>query len=207
MWDSSNWFQFINDFRYVLAVLLWMAFPPAFVFWISIHGLYPLWQKAGLKLTYSMNLIIVALLMVFIFLWKERVVTGDLGLNAICTVVAIVLWICCGFIEKQTRTHLSFKMLVGIPEVNPHHPESKLLQDGIYARIRNPRYVMVFLSLTGWSLYINYAGMYLLLLVVMAMIYIVVLLEERELRSRFGDEYMEYCKKVPRFIPALFGKK
>jgi protein-S-isoprenylcysteine O-methyltransferase Ste14 len=29
----------------------------------------------------------------------------------------------------------------------------------------------------------------------------VVLLEERELRDRFGAEYDEYCRRVPRYIP------
>jgi protein-S-isoprenylcysteine O-methyltransferase Ste14 len=31
----------------------------------------------------------------------------------------------------------------------------------------------------------------------------VVLLEERELRDRFGAEYDEYCGRVPRYIPGL----
>lgn len=204
MLESINWLQYINDFRYILAVMLWMVFPPVFVFWISVHSWYSFWQRAGLKLTYWINLTIVGLLMYLLFRWRDHLVTGDFGLNVMCTAGAIVLWVCCWFIERRTRAHLSFKMLIGIPEVNPNHAESKLLQDGIYARTRNPRYVMLILSLTGWSLYINYAGMYLLLALVMVLIYIVVLLEERELRSRFGEAYEEYRKNVPRFIPSFF---
>jgi protein-S-isoprenylcysteine O-methyltransferase Ste14 len=30
---------------------------------------------------------------------------------------------------------------------------------------------------------------------------VLVLLEERELRDRFGAEYEEYCRQVPRWIP------
>jgi protein-S-isoprenylcysteine O-methyltransferase Ste14 len=32
-----------------------------------------------------------------------------------------------------------------------------------------------------------------------------VLLEERELRDRFGAEYEEYCRRVPRYIPKRGG--
>jgi protein-S-isoprenylcysteine O-methyltransferase Ste14 len=28
-----------------------------------------------------------------------------------------------------------------------------------------------------------------------------VLLEERELAERFGAEYLDYCRRVPRYVP------
>jgi protein-S-isoprenylcysteine O-methyltransferase Ste14 len=36
-------------------------------------------------------------------------------------------------------------------------------------------------------------------------IHLVVLLEEPELRERFGAEYEEYCGRVPRYIPKRQG--
>jgi protein-S-isoprenylcysteine O-methyltransferase Ste14 len=33
--------------------------------------------------------------------------------------------------------------------------------------------------------------------------YAVVVVEERELRERFGLAYEEYCRQVPRFVPKL----
>jgi protein-S-isoprenylcysteine O-methyltransferase Ste14 len=32
---------------------------------------------------------------------------------------------------------------------------------------------------------------------------IAILLEERELRNRFGVSYSQYCRRVPRFVPTF----
>jgi protein-S-isoprenylcysteine O-methyltransferase Ste14 len=36
-------------------------------------------------------------------------------------------------------------------------------------------------------------------------LFLVVILEERELRQRFGDAHVEYCRRVPRFVPRRAG--
>lgn len=52
----------------------------------------------------------------------------------------------------------------------------------------------------------NYPAVYLAWLLWIPGVYVTVLFEERELRQRFGAEYEEYCREVPRFIPRL-GKR
>jgi len=32
-------------------------------------------------------------------------------------------------------------------------------------------------------------------------------LEERELRTRFGAAYEDYCRRVPRFLPSLMKQR
>lgn len=73
----------------------------------------------------------------------------------------------------------------------------------IYGRIRHPRYVEFMVGGTGWALILNYLGVYLLMAITVLMLFVIVLLEERELRDRFGEAYVEYCARVPRFIPRL----
>ncbi|MDH3369164.1 MAG: isoprenylcysteine carboxylmethyltransferase family protein, partial [Gemmatimonadota bacterium] len=91
-------------------------------------------------------------------------------------------------------------ILSGIPELRKGDP-GRLLTEGIYARLRHPRYVEVILGVISYALVANYLGGYVVVLVTVASMVPLVLLEERELRDRFGDAYDEYARRVPRFIP------
>jgi protein-S-isoprenylcysteine O-methyltransferase Ste14 len=48
---------------------------------------------------------------------------------------------------------------------------------------------------------VNYLAIYIVFIAYIPVIYLVVLLEEQELRKRFGAAYEKYCREVPRFIP------
>jgi protein-S-isoprenylcysteine O-methyltransferase Ste14 len=88
-----------------------------------------------------------------------------------------------------------------VPELAPDQPGAGLLTEGIYGRIRHPRYVEFTLALAGWSLAVNYTGLYLIAALSVLTLYVIVLIEERELHARFGPAYADYSARVPRFIP------
>jgi len=73
--------------------------------------------------------------------------------------------------------------------------------------MRHPRYVEIFVALLGCALIANYLAAYLLVLLVAAELFLVVLLEEKELRERFGDEYQTYARRVPRFLPTITRRR
>ena len=50
-----------------------------------------------------------------------------------------------------------------------------------------------------------FAGTWVLALLVFPATHVLVLMEERELRERFGAEYEAYCQQVPRWIPRRAG--
>jgi len=72
---------------------------------------------------------------------------------------------------------------------------------GVYGTIRHPRYTASFLAiigaciLAGTRLAWTVTGAWLVVMT------IVITLEEREMRARFGREYEDYCKRVSRVIP------
>jgi protein-S-isoprenylcysteine O-methyltransferase Ste14 len=90
---------------------------------------------------------------------------------------------------------------VGGPEVEEGGHGGELLTEGPYAVIRNPRYVEIVLGTMAYVTFANWTGPYLVAIGTILAIHAVVLLEERELVQRFGEEFEAYRSRVPRYIP------
>ena len=97
---------------------------------------------------------------------------------------------------------MTFRILAGVPELETEpDKQGKLLDEGPYAVIRHPRYVEVVFGTFAYAAIANYVGTWILAVMLLPVIHLVVLLEERELRERFGEEYREYSARVPRYVP------
>ena len=82
----------------------------------------------------------------------------------------------------------------------------ELTVSGLYRWSRNPQYVGYLLFLLGftlndWSLWCLAA-----LLVVAVSVHFLVLVEEEHLQRVFGEQYVEYCRNVPRYVPLGPGR-
>ena len=86
----------------------------------------------------------------------------------------------------------------------PWDPSTKMIISGPYAYVRNPMITGVVLILIGESLMLSSwaIGIWATVFIIINMIYFP-LSEEPGLRKRFGKDYDEYCKNVPRYIPRL----
>ena len=82
----------------------------------------------------------------------------------------------------------------------------RLVCEGVYAQTRNPMYVGNFLLLTGLAMIYNSVLGYLVALpVYVGAILAIIGSEEDFLRGKFGAEYDDYCRRVPRFVPRFQG--
>lgn len=91
---------------------------------------------------------------------------------------------------------------IGKGTLAPWSPTQKLIVSGPYRYCRNPMITGVFFILVGETLFLHSTD----ILVLTCIFFIVntiyfILKEEPDLEKRFGCDYQEYKKNVPRWVP------
>jgi len=82
----------------------------------------------------------------------------------------------------------------------------ELAVDGPYSVCRNPLYLGTFLLTLSIAFFLHSATFAIGLLIATPLyLSITVPWEEQQLLARFGDQYVAYRKRVPKFIPKLSG--
>ncbi|MCI0527990.1 MAG: isoprenylcysteine carboxylmethyltransferase family protein [Nitrospira sp.] len=77
-----------------------------------------------------------------------------------------------------------------------------LVQDGPYAFMRHPLYLGTFVIGLGFAIMGAKISLIVLYLIAFTIIYFSTIAEEEEsLRHRFGNEFFEYARQVPLFVP------
>jgi len=202
-----SWSHGVSVVRYVMGVLLVVSLPPALLYWFIVHPFIGFWRRVGARRTFWFLGVFYAVTMAALFPVRDRLMGRDLGTNPLAISLAVPLVVASGWVSRRRRRQLKFATLAGLPELAPEQQGPGLLTAGIYGRIRHPRYVEFGLGCLGWVLFANYSGLYVLLALSYAAIFAIVLLEERELRARFGQSYVDYSLRVPRFIPRFESRR
>jgi len=103
-------------------------------------------------------------------------------------------------------TWVQFLMARGTPV--PINPPQKLITGGLYAYSRNPMLLGIFLIVFAAGLLSGSLSLTLLFapLLVLFFYFQVTLVEEKEMELKFGRDYLDYKKRVPRFFPRIPGK-
>ncbi len=112
--------------------------------------------------------------------------------------VGIAAWISC--LDSFSRRGRGTPLPADAPRL--------LVTTGLFSRIRNPIMAAELLVIWAEALYIASLGvaLYAITMTVAAHVMVVVV-EEPELRRRFGQSYAEYCRNVPRWFPSLGGRR
>ena len=195
----------MNTTRYVLALFLVITLPPLFLYWLLIHPFVNFWRGKGIGPAYTMILSMIVAAMIGLFALRHFLLGIDYGTSYPLAALGVALLIVAGSLRFKLQKHLDLRTLVGFPEIAPDRFPRPLITEGMYARIRHPRYVQLLIALAGYALIANYLAAYLAVALWVPGIYVIAVLEEKELRAHFGDAYDDYCRKVPRFLPKLKG--
>lgn len=129
----------------------------------------------------------------------------------------LIIWILDSFILRFTAyvyiMPFFFNIFLGIPIIitgiylaSRAHivfdtPEPQVVDTGLYSHVRHPMYLGSILLYVGfWAITLSLLTLFPLFAVLIGYNYLASV-EERLLTDMFGDDYLEYKKKVRKWIP------
>jgi protein-S-isoprenylcysteine O-methyltransferase Ste14 len=186
-----------------MTLLGWLAAAVLFLhlpiplYWFVVHPLVKFWRRHE-KAAYVTGLVcswppVTAAIIVY----RRELFRPDWPpAGAIAAGLALI--IVEGWMFRRVHRDLGTSRLVGRTELSG---SGEIAQRGIYSRIRHPRYTGSFLAILGACLLAGTSVLWMVAGVWLMLTLIAITFEERELRSRFGAAYEEYCRRVPRFFP------
>lgn len=194
--------EILNDVRFWLGVMVLATWLPAISSWVLIHPFVKFWRKVGAKVMWSVIAVLGLSAVYALFYFREPLMGQDLGTSFWVMVPGAVFFVIGFYLDYERRKTLTTRILVGTPEIE--NDSSKLLTSGPYKRVRHPRYLAIVLSYGGFAIVANFVGLYIYFAATLPLLYWIIILEEKELRKRFGQAYEDYAKKTPRIIPKFF---
>ena len=109
--------------------------------------------------------------------------------------IALVSWFVGFGLLYYGRFKLGNSFRLGTPR-----EDTSLTVDGLYNLSRNPMYVGIYATLGASALYTLNPIVMVLAGFVVAVHHTIVLAEEAHMQTVFGQEYLDYCLHVPRYI-------
>ena len=179
--------------------------PGVYLYWFSIHPWVHFWRRLGVWRTMIVHYAMIALVGAALFSVRKPLLAVEWGTNYLLILLALPLFALSVALRRQLSRRFTLAMLLGLPEIDPRRRPVNLVTEGIYSRMRHPRYVQILLALAGYALVVNYLAAYAIVLLGVFWVWLVAPIEEKELRERFGRQYEEYSERVPRFLPRWRG--
>jgi protein-S-isoprenylcysteine O-methyltransferase Ste14 len=116
--------------------------------------------------------------------------------------IVIVLGALLVWVSAAIRTWGAAYLRTDIVHDTAQHSET-LVADGPFRYTRNPLYFANLPMAAGIGVLASRSGFILLVLSNWIFVYRLIFREEHSLREDQGESYLEYCRAVPRFWPAL----
>ena len=109
---------------------------------------------------------------------------------------------CAGLLlYKLGHNRFTLTQLGGLPEILGEHNQQRLVTTGIRAHIRHPVYLGHLCEMLAWSVGTGLAVCWTLTAFALVTGAVMIILEDKELESRFGEVYRQYRSSVPAILP------
>ncbi len=187
----------VKEYLAIATLIFWPVIP---LFWIPVHFATGFFKKLGL-LTYAMPLFTWLPLAYLIFQNRGFLISYKIVLPMGVNIIGIILLIGGALLHMWTAKLLGVG-IIGVPEIFVKIKES-IVTKGPFSLVRHPTYLSHTLIFSGVFLITNVIAVGMLTVLDLIIINTMVIpLEEKELFLRFGQEHVQYKKKVPsRFFP------
>jgi protein-S-isoprenylcysteine O-methyltransferase Ste14 len=161
-------------------------------------------KKRRMQTTPVALIIFFGLVVLFVFasFWVDRWLAFPQLNSSIWSLGLSVFLLALGFFLMFWPV-IAFFLSRGTPV--PLNPPPRLITTGLYAHIRNPMLLGLFIFMFGLGVLLGLLSLICIftpLFIVLNVIYIKAI-EEKEMEKKFGQDYLEYKRKVPMFIPRL----
>ena len=179
-----------------------MVWPVVPLFWIPVHGFSRFFKNLG-RMTYLMPVITWIPLAYVIYLQREFLLHFKITFPAPVLISGGLLLLAGTILHIWTGMLLGLWGLIGLPEVSSKFM-GRLITGGPFSVVRHPTYLAHTLMFLGVFLSSGVIAVAVITLFDLVLINIVIIpLEDRELLSRFGDEYKHYMQRVAGFFPLI----
>jgi protein-S-isoprenylcysteine O-methyltransferase Ste14 len=185
---------------------MWAAYFAIPFFWLLVHPFADFWRRRSGR-AYAAFAIVLWLSFEAVFwmtkaFWFHQTFTRSWQLWLLGAALIAVEPLMVSRVEGQ----LSSPILVGWAERDPRQFPPRVVDTGIYARLRHPRYVAAISALLGLAVFSGSLRLVELSALSIPVYWLLTEEEERELLARVGGPFREYRARVPRFLPR-FTKK
>jgi protein-S-isoprenylcysteine O-methyltransferase Ste14 len=188
-----------NDFA-MMMVMMWPGIP---MFLIQIHYGIDFWRRLGLW-TYVAIFLEWLPVAFALYWWREVILLYEVAVTAPFVVLGVVAIAAGIVLHSWTARLLGIKATISYTELKPETVEKNkiLVTSGPFSVVRHPSYWAHTMIITGTFLITGIIAVGIIALIDLAITYFVTAeLEDRELTERFGNQYEEYKKRVPKFFP------
>ena len=127
------------------------------------------------------------------FVYEYTTKLNEIIPNAVRAPIGIIILIVAGYLAISTL-RIVFKEVREVPEV---------IRKGAYNYCRHPMYLSEILLYIGLLFISMSLAAFIVLLLGIGFLYFICRYEERLLLDHFGDEYRQYMREVPMWIPRL----
>ena len=186
-----------------LPFILWIGYFTIPFFWFLVHPFAGFWRRRRGR-TYAAYAAFIWLAFLLGFSASNGFWFAELFERTWLVVLAgFALILVEPLVTRRAEGELGMPVLVGWAERDPDQFPPRLVDSGIYRRVRHPRYLAAMSVLLGAALLTGAWRLLYLSALSMPLYALLAWLEERELLQRIGEPYRDYCRRVPRFLPRL----